>query len=65
MQQPTPTQHRRADHREPGIDVPVDPGEPAPYPENPDLPGDTPVDPVEPGKGQPIPPEMDNTEPRL
>ena len=49
---------------EKGIDVPARPGQPAPYPENPDLPGGPP-EPVDPGQGQPIPPEMDTTEPRL
>lgn len=49
---------------EPGVDVPAKPVQPAPYPENPDLPGDPP-EPVDPGQGQPIPPEMETDKPRL
>jgi len=41
---------------EPGIDVPAKPGEPAPYPENPDLPGGPPA-PADPK--QPVPPELE------
>lgn len=48
----------------PGTDVPPKPGQPVPYPENPDLPG-TPPEPAEPDQGQPIPPELDTTKPRL
>lgn len=33
----------------PGVDIPADPGQPTPYPTNPDHPGGPP-DPVEPGK---------------
>ena len=49
---------------DPGVDVPAKPGAPAPYPENPDLPGEPP-EPADPGQGQPIPPELDTTKPRL
>lgn len=59
-----PATHRPEPPRDPGIDVPAKPGQPAPYPENPDLPGGPP-EPVDPGQGQPIPPEMDTDEPRL
>jgi hypothetical protein len=57
--------HRRDHQPEPNIDVPPKPGQPLPNPENPDLPGTPPSDPDDPGQGQPIPPEMDTTEPRL
>lgn len=56
MQQPI--DHRPDPQREPGTDVPPNPGEPLPNPENPDLPGTTPPGPDDPGHGQPIPPEM-------
>lgn len=45
-------------------DLPPTPGDPLPYPENPDIPGN-PTEPGEPGQGQPIPPELDTTKPRL
>lgn len=48
----------------PGVDVPPKPGQPAPFPENPDLPGG-PAEPAEPGEGQPIPPELETNKPRL
>jgi len=58
--------HNRPDRpRDPDINVPPKPGQPLPNPENPDLPGTTPSDPDDPGQGQPIPPEMDTTKPRL
>lgn len=57
--------HRPDHQREPDINVPPKPGQPLPNPENPDLPGTAPSDPDDPGQGQPIPPEMDTTQPRL
>ena len=44
--------------------VPGEPVEPLPYPENPDVPSN-PKEPAEPEQGQPIPPELDTTKPRL
>ena len=49
---------------EPSTDVPANPGEPAPYPENPDLPGG-PAEPIDPDQAEPIPPDRDTTKPRL
>lgn len=48
--------------REPGIDVPAKPGQPTPYPTNPDLPGGQPQ-PIDPGQGQPVPARPDTTQP--
>lgn len=62
----SPSKSGTAGHRpprEPDTDVPPTPGEPTPYPENPDVPG--PREPGEPDQGQPIPPELDTTKPRL
>ncbi len=63
----SPGTERTQGNRPPGrpdTDVPAKPGQPTPYPENPDLPGGPP-EPVEPGQGQPIPPEMETDKPRL
>ena len=49
---------------DPGPGGPSKPVDPVPYPENPDLPSH-PKEPGEPGQGQPIPPELDTTKPRL
>ena len=57
----TPDNHRPGE-KEPGS--PPKPGEPLPYPENPDAPP-SPAEPDDPSRGQPIPPEMDNKQPRL
>ena len=58
----TPGGHRPRE-KEPG-DIPPKPSQPLPFPENPDVPPE-PAEPAEPGQGQPIPPELDTTKPRL